>query len=141
MVAQPLNSLSTMDLRSVALFAGMPDRDLDRIAQQVREVRHAAGSEITVLGREGVGFMVILEGQAEVRTLDGRSRTLGPGDHFGEMALLDQGGRSATVSATSDLVLAAIAEWNFKPFLLDHPEVAYRLLQVLSRRVREAEAN
>jgi CRP-like cAMP-binding protein len=130
-----------MDLRSVGLFAGMPDRDLDRIAQQMREVRHPAGAEITVLGREGVGFLVILEGQAEVRTLDGRSRALGAGDYFGEMALLDQGGRSATVTATTDVVLAAIAEWNFKPFLLEHPEVAYRLLQELSRRVREAEAN
>jgi CRP/FNR family transcriptional regulator, cyclic AMP receptor protein len=130
-----------MDLRSVGLLAGMPDRELDRIAQQMREVRHTAGTEITVQGREGVGFMLILDGQAEVRTLDGRTRTLGPGDHFGEMALLDQGGRSATVTATTDLVLAAIAEWNFKPFLLEYPEVAYRLLQELSRRVREAEAS
>jgi CRP/FNR family transcriptional regulator, cyclic AMP receptor protein len=130
-----------MDLRSVDLFAGMPERDLDRIAQQMREVRHSAGTEITVLGREGVGFMVILDGRAEVATLDGRTRTLGPGDHFGEMALLDQGGRSATITASTDMVLAAIAEWNFKPFLMEHPEVAFRLLQQLSRRVREAEAN
>jgi len=130
-----------MDLSSVGLFAGMPDRDLDRIAQQMREVRHPAGAEITVRGREGVGFMIILEGQVEVQTLDGRSRTLGTGDHFGEMALLDQAGRSATVTATTDVVMAAIAEWNFKPFLLEHPEVAYRLLQELSTRVREAEAN
>ncbi len=84
--------------------------------------------------------MVILEGEAEVGTRDGRKRVLGPGDHFGEMALLDQGGRSATVTATTDLVVAAIAEWNFKPFLMENPEVAYRMLQVLSRRVREAEA-
>ena len=129
-----------MELRSVGLFAGMPDRDLDRIAMQMREVRHPAGAEITVRGREGVGFLIILEGGAEVRTPDGRTRTLGPGDHFGEMALLDQGGRSATVAATTDVVLAAIAEWNFKPFLLEHPEVAYRLLQTLSQRLREAEA-
>jgi len=130
-----------MDLRSVELFAGMPDRDLDRIAQQMREVRHPAGATITVLGTEGVGFMVILNGRAEVSTLDGRTRTLGPGDHFGEMALLDQRGRSATITAATNLVLAAIAEWNFKPFLMEHPEVSYRLLQQLSRRVREAEAN
>jgi CRP-like cAMP-binding protein len=130
-----------MDLRSAGLLVGMPDRELERIAQQMREVRHAAGTEITVLGREGVGFMIILDGRADVSTLDGRTRALGPGDHFGEMALLDQGGRSATVTATTDLVVAAIAEWNFKPFLLEHPEVAYRLLQELSRRVREAEAN
>lgn len=128
-----------MDLHGVGLLAGMPDRDLDQIAQQMREVRHPAGVDIAVRGRDGVGFMIILEGQAEVATPDGRTRRLGPGDHFGEMALLDQGGRSATVTATTDLVLAAIVEWSFKPFLLEHPEVAYRLLQQLSRRVREAE--
>jgi CRP-like cAMP-binding protein len=129
-----------MDLRSVPLFAGMSPTELTRLAQQMREVRHAQGSEIAVLGREGVGFLVILEGQARVSTPDGGERVLGPGDHFGEMALLDQGGRSATVTALSDLRLAAIAEWNFKPFLLENPEVAYRMLQTLSRRLREAEA-
>jgi CRP-like cAMP-binding protein len=129
-----------MNLRSVALLEGIPNRDLERIAQQVREVHHPAGAAIAVRGTEGVGFLMILEGEAEVRTSDGRTRALGPGDHFGEMALLDHEGRSATVTARTDLTLAAIAEWNFKPFLIEHPEVAYRLLQTLSRRVREAEA-
>jgi CRP-like cAMP-binding protein len=129
-----------MNLRSVALLEGIPDRDLERIAQQAREVRHPAGAEIAVRGTEGVGFLMILDGEAEVRTSDGRTRRLGPGDHFGEMALLDHEGRSATVTAKTDLRSAAVAEWNFKPFLIDHPEVAYRLLQTLSRRVREAEA-
>ena len=129
-----------MDLHSVKLFAGMQDGDLKKIAQQVREVRHPKGATIAVRGREGVGFMLILEGEAEVTTPDGRSRLLGPGDHFGEMALLDQGGRSSTVAATTDLVVAAIPEWHFKPFLMEYPEVAYRMLQTLSRRVRDAEA-
>src|SRR5215467_3373688 len=129
-----------MDLRSVKLFTGMPESDLKRIAQQVREVRHTKGTQIAVRGREGVGFMLILDGEAEVTTPDGRNRMLGPGDHFGEMALLDQGGRSSTVVATTDLVVAAIPEWHFKPFLMEHPDVAYRMLQTLSRRVREAEA-
>jgi CRP/FNR family cyclic AMP-dependent transcriptional regulator len=128
-----------MDIRSVKLFEGMPDGDLRSIAEQMREVRHARGAQVAVRGSEGVGFMVILEGQAEVDTVDGRTRLLGPGDHFGEMALLDQGGRSATVTARTDLVLGAIAEWNFKPFLRENPEVAYRLLQTLSQRLREAE--
>jgi len=127
-------------LHSVKLFAGMQDGDLKKIAQQVREVRHPKGATIAVRGREGVGFMLILEGEAEVTTPDGRSRLLGPGDHFGEMALLDQGGRSSTVAATTDLVVAAIPEWHFKPFLMEYPEVAYRMLQTLSRRVRDAEA-
>jgi CRP-like cAMP-binding protein len=118
----------------------MPEGDLNKLERQMREVRHVKGDQIALQGREGVGFMVILDGEAEVSTPDGGRRALGPGDHFGEMALLDQGGRSATVTATTDLVLAAIAEWNFKPFLLEHPEVAYRMLQTLSRRLREAEA-
>lgn len=129
-----------MDLRSVKLFTGMPESDLKRIAQQVREVRHTKGTKIAVRGREGVGFMLILDGEAEVTTPDGRNRMLGPGDHFGEMALLDQGGRSSTVVAATDLVVAAIPEWHFKPFLMEYPEVAYRMLQTLSRRVRDAEA-
>lgn len=129
-----------MDLRSVKLFAGMSDGDLKKIAQQMREVRHAGGAHIAVRGTEGVGFMVILDGEAEVTTPDGRRRVLGPGDHFGEMALLDHEGRSASVIATTDLVVGAIPEWSFKPFVLEHPEVAYRMLQILSRRVREAEA-
>lgn len=129
-----------MDLRSVKLLAGMPEGDLKKIAGQMREVRHAKGTQIVVRGHGGVGFMVILDGHAEVSTPDGRKRVLDPGDHFGEMALLDQGVRSATVTATTDLVVAAIPEWHFKPFLMEHPEVAYRMLQTLSRRVREAEA-
>jgi len=129
-----------MDLRSVKLFAGMQEGDLKKIAQQMREVTHPRGTQIAVRGREGVGFMVILDGEAEVTTPDGRSRVLGPGDHFGEMALLDQGGRSSTVVATTDLVVAAIPEWHFKPFLMEYPEVAYRMLQTLSQRVRDAEA-
>lgn len=129
-----------MDLSSVKLFAGMSDGDLRKLSQQMREVRHPSGAEIAVRGQEGVGFMVILDGEAEVSTPDGGRRVLGPGDHFGEMALLDAEGRSASVTALTDLHVAAITEWNFRPFLLDHPEVAYRMLQVLSRRLREAEA-
>jgi CRP-like cAMP-binding protein len=54
--------------------------------------------------------------------------------------LLDQEGRSATIKADTDVSLATIPEWNFKPFLKEHPEVTYRLLQLLSQRVRQAES-
>ncbi len=132
---------SAMDLKGAKLFHGLPDSELHDIAKQMREVHHGEGATVLVLGSEGVGFMVILEGEAKVSTPDGRTRQLGPGDHFGEMALLDQSGRSATVTARTDLRVAAIPEWHFRPFLLEHPEVAYRLLQTLSRRLREAEAS
>jgi CRP/FNR family cyclic AMP-dependent transcriptional regulator len=128
-----------MDLHAKGLFADMSDGDLKKLGKQMREIHHPKGAKPVVRGKDGVGFMVILEGQAEVSTVDGRHRILGPGDHFGEMALLDQQGRSADITARTDMVSAAIPEWEFKEFLSNHPEVAYRLLQTLSRRLREAE--
>lgn len=128
-----------MDLKPIGIFEGMPPAQLKKISKQMREIRHPKGAEIMIRGEGGVGFLVILAGEAEVETGDGRRRKLGPGDHFGEMAMLDHQGRSASVTAASDLVLAAVPEWGFKPFLQDHPEVTYRLLETLSRRLREAE--
>src|SRR6195256_1648387 len=104
-------------------------------------VRHPAGHEIVVRGENGVGFMVILDGNVSVSTVQGKTRKLGPGDSFGEMALLAHEGRSAPIKADTAVTLATIPEWNFKPFLKEHPEVTYRLLQLLSQRVRQAESN
>ncbi len=128
-----------MDLKPIGLFEGLSEGDLKKLDRQMREVRHPQGAEIMIRGKDGVGFLVILEGEAEVTTGDGRHRKLGPGDYFGEMALLDQQGRSADITASTDLVLAAVPEWGFRQFLGDHPEITYRLLQTLSRRLREAE--
>lgn len=105
----------------------------------MKAVKHPAGHEITVRGENGVGFMVITDGHVTVKTVQGKARKLGPGDSFGEMALLDHEGRSATITADTDVTLATIPEWNFKPFMKEHPEVAFRLLQLLSQRVRQAE--
>ncbi|MGH7765739.1 MAG: Crp/Fnr family transcriptional regulator [Candidatus Dormibacteraceae bacterium] len=132
--------LGVIDLKSVKLFQGLPDSESRSIEKQMKIVRHPAGHEIVVRGEGGIGFMVITEGSVSVKTVQGKTRTLGPGDSFGEMALLDHEGRSATITADTAVTLATIPEWNFKPFLKEHPEVAYRLLQVLSQRVRQAEA-
>lgn len=111
------------------------------VEKQMKVVSHPAGHEIVLRGEGGVGFMVITDGTVSVETVTGKTRKLGPGDSFGEMALLDHEGRSATITADTDVTLATIPEWNFKPFLKEHPEVAYRLLQTLSRRVRQAEGD
>jgi CRP-like cAMP-binding protein len=127
------------DLKQAKLFQSLPDSELHKIEKQMKIVTHPAGHEIVVRGEGGVGFMIITEGTVTVMTVQGKSRKLGPGDSFGEMALLDHSGRSATVTADTEVTLATIPEWNFKPFLKDHPEVAYSLLQVLSQRIRQAE--
>jgi CRP/FNR family transcriptional regulator, cyclic AMP receptor protein len=130
-----------VEIRRARLFEGLPDSEIRSIEKQMKTVKHPAGHEIVVRGEGGVGFMVITDGKVSVKTVQGRTRALGPGDSFGEMALLDQEGRSATITADTDVTLATIPEWNFKPFLKEHPEVAYRLLQTMSRRIRQAEAD
>ena len=129
------------DVKEAKLLRGLPDSELRSVEKQMKTVRHPAGHEIVVQGESGVGFMIILDGTVTVDTVQGKARKLGPGDSFGEMALLDHEGRSATIKADTDVTLATIPEWNFKPFLKEHPEVAYRLLQVLSQRVRQAEGD
>ena len=130
-----------VEIKQAKLFQGLPDSEVRSIEKQLKIVKHPAGHEIVLRGEGGVGFMVITDGSVTVKTGQGKTRKLAEGDSFGEMALLDQEGRSATVKADTDVTLATIPEWNFKPFLKEHPEVAYRLLQTLSRRIRQAEAD
>ena len=132
--------MPVIELSEAKLLRGIPDSEVRSIRKQVKTVNHPAGHEMVVRGENGVGFMIILNGTATVDTVTGHKRKLGPGDQFGEMALLDHEGRSATVIADTDVTLATIPEWNFKPFLKEHPEIAYRLMQILSRRVRVTEA-
>ncbi len=129
------------DLKEAKLFHGLPDSELRSIERQMKTVTHPAGHEIVVRGENGVGFMIITNGTVTVSTIQGKTRKLGPGDSFGEMSLLDHEGRSANIKADTEVTLATIPEWNFRPFLKEHPEVAYRLLQVLSQRIRQAESN
>jgi CRP/FNR family transcriptional regulator len=129
------------ELKQAKLLQGLPESELRSLEKQVKMVNHPAGQHIMVRGDGGVGFMIITDGTVTVTTVQGKARKLGPGDSFGEMALLDQEGRSASVTADTEVTLATIPEWNFKPFLKEHPEVAYRLLQTLSRRVRQAEGD
>jgi CRP-like cAMP-binding protein len=126
-------------LKGVPLFAGVKDRELKRLAKVMRESRFAEGKTITTEGHSGVGFFVIEHGNATVSLRGDIVRTLGPGDHFGEIALIDEGPRSATVVATTDLRCRGMAAWEFRSFVQEHPEVAWPLLETLAARLREAE--
>jgi CRP/FNR family cyclic AMP-dependent transcriptional regulator len=127
-------------LSRIPLFAGVKGRDLGRLAKVMSERTFAEGEAITTEGQSGVGFFVIEHGNATVSLKGETLRTLGPGDHIGEIALIDEGPRSATVTATTDLCCRGMAAWEFRSFVQEHPEVAWELLQVLAARFREAEA-
>jgi CRP/FNR family transcriptional regulator len=127
-------------LNRVPLFKGVSDRDLRRLAKVMSERTFRAGEAIMTEGQSGVGFFVIEDGQATV-TLRGETlRRLGPGDYVGEVALIDEGPRSATVVADTDARCRGMAAWEFRSFVQEHPEVAWALLQTLAARFREAEA-
>jgi CRP/FNR family cyclic AMP-dependent transcriptional regulator len=126
-------------LRNVPLFAGLDEEDLGQLARQLHERRFAEGAEVTIEGSTGAGFFVITEGNAEVLVGDEHQATLGPGDYFGEIALIDSGGvRSASIIAATDLQCYGLTPWEFRPFVEEHPQVAWALLQALASRYRRA---
>ena len=134
-MTDPVESLSR-----VPLLAGIGRRGLKRLVDRMSERTFAEGEVAVEEGRGGAGFWLIQEGSASVSIGGEIIRTLGPGDYFGEIALLDDGPRTATVTAGTDLRCLGMATWEFRPFVLEHPDVALTMLQALARRLREAEA-
>ena len=97
-----------------------------------------AGSVIATEGEPGAGLFVIQSGDADVTIGGKRVNQLHAGDFFGEMALLDGGPRTATVTATTDIKLWALTEWVFRGLLVEHPSIALRTLEAMAARLRAA---
>jgi len=134
-------AVSIDDLREVHLLRGLTNSDIAGLAADLAERRVAAGETIVGEGTGGVAFFFILEGETSVSVGGEEVATLGRGEYIGELALLDpEGPRTATVTAKTDVVLAAMSTWQFRPFVLAHPEIAWTLLQRLARRLREAQS-
>jgi CRP/FNR family transcriptional regulator, cyclic AMP receptor protein len=127
-------------LKAVPLFSELSDRDLRNLAQSMHEKRYTAGQEVVTQGESGIGFFVILEGTARVSVGGEEKRTLRAGDYFGELALLENEIRSASITADEGLVCAGMTAWHFRPFVRDHPDIAWVLLKELAKRLRQAEA-
>jgi CRP-like cAMP-binding protein len=127
-------------LRNVRLFAELDDRELEQLARQMHERRFPEGADVTSEGAGGAGFFVIAEGTADV-TVGGEHRaSVGPGDFFGEIALIDTGLRSASITASTDLLCYGLTPWEFRPFVEENPKVAWALLKTLAGRLREAQS-
>jgi CRP-like cAMP-binding protein len=125
-------------LASVPMFSGCSKKELQAIAKTIRQIQHPAGTVIATEGEPGAGLFVIEEGDAEVTIGGKRVNQLHAGDFFGEMALLDGGPRTATVTATTDIKLWALTEWVFRGLLVEHPTIALRTLEAMASRLRNA---
>jgi CRP/FNR family transcriptional regulator, cyclic AMP receptor protein len=126
-------------IRSVPLFSGSDDKELQRVAAIAKEVEFPAGKVIAKQGETGVGFHMIAEGEATVSVDGVEHATLGPGSFFGEISLIDGGPRSATVTAKTDLKTSSLTSWDFNALLDQYPELARSLLVQLCRRLRSVE--
>lgn len=120
----------------VPLFAEMSQKDLARVVDRSKETFHREGENVVTEGHGGVGFHLILDGTAKVIRGGRKVADLGRGDFFGEMTLIDGAPRSATVTATSDLTTMVLTQWEFRPLVKAHPEMAWKLIEYLTRRVR-----
>jgi CRP/FNR family transcriptional regulator, cyclic AMP receptor protein len=126
-------------LQRVPLFEDFDRRDLERLARSFKERTFEAGSMVAGEGKSGAGFFVIESGEATVTVRGDERGKLGPGDYFGEIALIDDGARSATVIADSDLHCFGLTSWEFRPLVESNASIAWKLLETLAKRLRVAQ--
>jgi CRP-like cAMP-binding protein len=127
-------------LQKIPLFAELKPRELEQLSGSFKERTFDAGETVATEGEEGAGFFVIESGEAVVSVGGDERRHIGPGDYFGDIALIDQGARTATITAESDLHTYGLTFWDFRPLVENDARIAWPLLQVMARRLREAEA-
>lgn len=123
-------------LQRVQLFADMDRRQVEQIARLLKEHPFAKGETVILEGSGGAAFFLIDSGQATVSIKGVEVATLGPADYFGEVALIDGGPRSATVTAATDLVCYGLTFWEFRPLVERNGAIGWKLLQALAKRLR-----
>jgi CRP/FNR family transcriptional regulator, cyclic AMP receptor protein len=135
MAGAPLDAI-----RRVPLFAELSDDELAQVARLFKQRTFAPGETVAKEGSGGAAFYLIESGTANV-TVAGRERAaLGPGDYFGEIALIDEGARSATITAVEELDCYGLTFWDFRPLVQENAAICWKLLQFMVGRLRTAEA-
>ena len=125
-------------LQSVPLFTDLNKRELQQIARLFKARHFAAGQVVVQEGSGGAAFFVIESGEATV-AFGGKKRSiLKAGDYFGEIALLDEGKRMATITASSELVCYGLTYWDFRPVVQANGVIGWKLLQRMAKMLRES---
>jgi CRP-like cAMP-binding protein len=125
-------------LQRVPLFAELNRNEVKRIAAVFKQRHFAAGETVVQQGSGGAAFYVIDTGEAKVFVGGEERATLKAGDYFGELALIDEGTRTATITASSDLVCYGVTFWDFRPLVESSGVIGWKLLQSLVRMYRAA---
>jgi CRP/FNR family transcriptional regulator, cyclic AMP receptor protein len=126
-------------LRRISIFSGLDKRRLERLGMLADEVDVGSGKPLMQQGEIGSDMMVIVSGRVAVERDGQRLNTLGPGDFFGEIALLDGGPRTATVTTEEPTRLLVVTHRDFHALMDEFPEVADQVLTALAHRIRRLE--
>ena len=125
-------------LQRVPLFADLTKREVQQIARLFKERRFSTGKTVIKEGSGGAAFFVIESGEAKVFIGGKEHTTLMPGDYFGEIALIDEGTRMATITASNELVCYGLTYWDFRPFVEKNGVIGWKLLQRMAKMLRAA---
>ena len=138
--AQPPKQAAPAELlQHTRLFGDLDERELEAVTCLFKQRRFPAGETVIKEGSGGAAFYVIESGEATVAIAGKERAVLRAGDHFGEIALIDEGVRLATITATTDLVCQGITLWEFRPLIQENGAIGWKLLQTLARELRAAE--
>lgn len=124
-------------LQRVPIFQPLPADELEAVARSLKERVYEPGAVIVKQGDPGVGFFLIAEGAVEVSHDGHRIRELGPGEFFGELALMEERARTATVTAKARTRCLQLVRWDFRALLKQHPDMAVKVMEVVVKRLRD----
>jgi CRP/FNR family cyclic AMP-dependent transcriptional regulator len=124
-------------LAQIPLFAGLSKKDLQRISGLATRLEEPAGKVLTKEGQQGYEFIIVLEGEVEVRQGGQVIAKRGAGDYFGEIALLDNRPRTATVVATTPVVIEVIERREFLGLVAEVPEIGQAIMATMAQRLSE----
>lgn len=124
-------------LQAVPMFQPLHPSELEALARSLKERVYEPGAVIVKQGDPGVGFFLIAQGAVEVSHDGHRIRDLGPGEFFGELALMEERARTATVTAKERTRCLQLVRWDFRALLKQHPDMAVKVMEVVVRRLRD----
>jgi CRP/FNR family transcriptional regulator len=123
-------------LKKVPLFSGLDNKELNQIASSMRERRFKAGDTMTQEGAGGAAFFVVQEGEADVSVGGEKKGSIGPGDYFGEIALINESPRTATLTARTEMLCYGMTPWDFRPLVESNSTIAWKLLTAMAEKMR-----
>ena len=133
-MTQPTDTVSA--LKSIPLFAGLPHADLELLAKKVTQASHSVGTELIKEGTSGSSVFLLVSGECEVRRRGQLIRTLGPGEFFGELSILDPAPRTASVRVSDAATVLVLEGKDFRAALKSNMQMAQRLITALAERLR-----